>query len=144
MDPPSVPSAFCSLYSNSILLKLSENCSVGWMSDPPDPLSEYEDTIESCSVIFKYSCWSLPALRATRTAVLIGSPEQQRWNNLGPALSTCFVKTRSSTCTLPDPMPPPDAAEPRLVAFADHDMRSISFLCLSSWLSPWIPSSLRK
>src|SRR5438105_2505377 len=67
--PPSVPSCFCSLYSHSILAKLRLTWSVGTIAEFEPPAWKLE-TRTSDIVTFRYSCWSLPALRQVRTAFL--------------------------------------------------------------------------
>src|SRR3954453_8002999 len=138
--PPSVPSAFCSLYSHSILAKLKLNWSTGttslWRLPPVWKL----ETSRSENVYLRNSCCCLPALRQTRTACLMCSPEAQASATLGDDLLDIIVNWMSCITTLPAPSPAPNPAVPLCVWPQLNESISISPLCVESWDSPSIPS----
>src|SRR5262249_52395506 len=103
---PREPSAFCSLYSYSILLKLRLTCSTGVTLVRLLPPVWNEDTSRSVMWMRRYSCCSLPALRTVRTAFRMCSPLAQASISLGEALLAFMVKWKSFMLTLPARPPP--------------------------------------
>jgi hypothetical protein len=87
----------------------------------------------------------LPVFRAVSTALLRCFPDAHASIRLGLALETRAVKLKSRTWTLPAPAPPPTPpGGAGFVSPQDHASTSISPLCLSSVLSPGMPSIFRK
>src|ERR1035437_6922638 len=70
----------------------------------------YEEMKTSKNEYFRNSCWSLPAFRQVRIALLMWSPVAQAISSIGVALLTPMVKWKSCIATLPDPPPPVQTA----------------------------------
>jgi hypothetical protein len=133
---PKLPSGFWRRTSISTLRKSSVTCSIGRASLPVAPVGCTLETTTSSNVNFMNSCWPRPALRPVMTALRIDSPWQAASNSRGVAVSIVFTKRKSSTRGRP-PGFGRETSKPKLST-------SISFLCLSSLLSPGIPSIFRK
>src|ERR1035437_1635539 len=88
----------------------------------------YEEMKTSKNEYFRNSCWSLPAFRQVRIALLMWSPVAQAISSIGVALLTPIVKWKSCIATLPDPPPPPAPMEPALDSPQAQDWSWISFL----------------
>jgi hypothetical protein len=73
-------------------------------------------------------------------------PVAHAFMRLTLAVFRCIAKWKSCIETLPAaaPAPPPCAAAPTLLSPQLQDWMSISSLCLSSALSPLMPSNLMK